>query len=76
MGNFEFRLNMSMSQFLFSLILFFPTFQGEMEKELQITEDLSPQLEIFKENIFVSGKDQRTHAVHLPLDLAQYHGDT
>jgi hypothetical protein len=72
MGNFEFPLNMS--QFLFSIILFFPTFQAEMEKEFQITEDLSPQLEIFKENILVSGKDQRTHAVHLPLDLAQYHG--
>jgi len=74
MGNFEFPLIMSISQILFSMVLFFPTFQAEMGKEFQITEDLGPQLEIFKENILLTSKDQRTHAVHLPLDLSQYHG--
>jgi len=36
--------------FLFSIVLFLSTLQGETEKETQVTEDLSAQLKIFKEN--------------------------
>src|SRR6267154_2349201 len=67
---------MMISRLLFSMVLFFSPFQAEIEKDLQITEDLSPQLRIFKDNTFLSSKDQHSRAVHLSLDLSLYHGRT
>ena len=65
---------MLISQFLFSSLLFFSAFQTGSEKELQIIEDMKPQLKIFKESILMDNKDQNSRAVHLPLDLSQQRG--
>jgi len=65
---------MIITQFLFSTLLFFSTFQPGSEKEFQIVEHLNPQLKIFKENILKDNTDQNSRTVHLPLDVSQQRG--
>src|SRR5258705_3750483 len=66
---------MVITHFLLSIVLFLSTLQADIgEKEIQVTEDLSAQLKIFKENTLIPNKDQHSRAVHLPLDLSRYHG--
>jgi hypothetical protein len=65
---------MVISQYLFSIFLFFSPLQAEIEKEFQVAADLSPRLKIFRENTLQSNKNQPSRAVHLPLDLSPYHG--
>lgn len=65
---------MVISQLPFFFALFLAPLQAETGNETQVTEDLGVQLKIFKENTLLPKKDQRSHAVHLPLDLSQNHG--
>jgi len=65
---------MIIGQFLFSTILFFSAFQAGLEKELQIVEDLKPQLKTFKESILKEDLDLGSRDAHVVLDLSQHQG--
>src|SRR4051812_20039478 len=65
---------MIVSQLVLSIILFFSAFQAGSEKELQVVEDLKPQLKTFKESILTEDLSLNSRDVHLALDLSQHRG--
>jgi len=65
---------MIISEFILSTILFLSAFQVGSEKELQIVEDLKPQLKTFKESILKQDLGSNTRDAHLVLDLSQHRG--
>ncbi|HEV8512076.1 MAG TPA: hypothetical protein VGQ59_02305, partial [Cyclobacteriaceae bacterium] len=63
---------MIISQFLLSIFLF--SSQVGPEKEIQVVEDLKPQLKTFKESTLKEDLDSDSREAHIVLDLSLHRG--